>query len=147
MARDDRLEQGGEFGVLQRQNRIVAGNYLGGVVDGGEVFAGGFGGGNGNVEHQRAMDHVAEVEQAGDRALLRVNQHVAGVAVVMDDLGAQARQLGHEGDEAVEHAADQSAVGGIADEVGGWAQLNRAAGVPYDALARCRVEEVRERTV
>src|SRR6202051_3157931 len=91
---DNCLEYGREFGVLKRENGVVAGDDLRCVVYRGEICGRGLGGGNGDVENQRAVNHVPEIEQANDGAQIGINQHVARVAVVMDDLAAQARQVG-----------------------------------------------------
>jgi hypothetical protein len=90
----DLHELGHQLGLvrLQRGDEIVAAQHRGEDVRGIAGPGQAFGNHDGGIQHQGAVHHVAEIDDARDAPAL-VDQHVPGVDIGMDDLGAERPQL------------------------------------------------------
>ncbi len=55
---------------------------------------------------QRRVNHVAEIQNAADRLAAGIHQQVAGVAVAMNGLTAQAAQAGQTGPKGARNPLD-----------------------------------------
>lgn len=102
-----------------------------------------------HLRHQRRVDHVAEIDDSGDAALVRLrDQHVEQVIVVVDHLRAQAGQPRlHDLAEPVhEHPQQGRALAGrnLVDPA---RQAIGARHVPHQVMRRGRVREAVQRTV
>jgi hypothetical protein len=104
---------------------------------------------DGQVVHQVAHHHVAEVHDASHALGLRIDQDVVVVDVSVDDALAERRQTGRHG-LAVHghHALDEAPQGGIADQ---WQALGDHHGcggqVPMERAVQGRVIEAGKRPV
>lgn len=90
---EDQLVQQRHLLALQRVQRVVAGDQLGGGIQRAGIVGQLVGTGHRQLVDQRRLHHVAKVDQpAGGDMILRVDQHVVGVEVIVDHLPAQAGQ-------------------------------------------------------
>ena len=89
VAGDDRIIERFIFCLFQRYRALVAGDDGASGIEDRHSSASDLGCRHGEVEDQRPVDHVAEIEKPGDASGLGVDEDIARVTVMMDDLGTQ----------------------------------------------------------
>ena len=145
--RGDEFEKQVDVGGRQRLHGRVAREDFGQQLASGGTLGEEFRHRHRRLEHQRSMDHVAEVEYAHAMLAGFVQQQVARMTVAVNRLRAQAPQLAEPGSEPIERTAHQLAAGRRIQVIGILEQRRRLAHVPGDALREGHVKKSRQGVV
>jgi hypothetical protein len=144
--RGDQVEEQGQLFLAQRLDLVVAGHDLHRRRDGVGLVEDHLRQRHRDVVHERRVDHVSEIDDAGDTLPARVDQCILGAHVVVDHLGAQAGQPGqHPGLEALEEAIREAAALRILDVERVLAEPSGELEIPEEFMASGGMEEAPER--
>jgi len=85
----DQIVQDLDLGALERLTKRVGLEHGGNRRERRKTFGEELRHGHRGLENPRRMDHVAEIQNAADGALRRVDQQILSVAIAMNGLAAQ----------------------------------------------------------
>ena len=145
----DQVEQQVQFLGLQRIDPVIGGGDAAGDVDRRRLVQDGVGAGNRQLADGRAMDRIAEIDQAGDpRADRAIHQQVIVVGIAVDDLRPQPRQpRRHLGLEPVEEVLEDAALPAVLDELQPRPRPPRLLDVPVEQPMGAGVAEALQRAI